>query len=281
MSYVTVDFSSPAGNDPRTPISWPPDLSQYYSDQPVDQLQFATSVGVIQPEVYLDRGLVLKYEYNKSNPENHLGVFLPKPNDIRIDMFGVIVDLDYFAVQRSSSPVNPFVGSVGATGTSANAAQGKLGPPHGIGPNNDDLNIGATMAFNYDPVVGNTRTRLNAPPSFYLDSPSAADKPPFVPYDFFTDALPHPIPLSKTAILKMSSSVEPGGIGALTYLDLDLTGVPHQSIPHVHSAIYPSYFESLQYAGITLNVANDPWPFSTGPLMVRITKLRVYFIQMF
>ena len=76
MSYETIDFSNPVGGDPTVAIAWPPDLTPYYGDQPVGELQFAASDGVLQPQVYLDRGLVIQYEYNKSNPENHLGVFV-------------------------------------------------------------------------------------------------------------------------------------------------------------------------------------------------------------
>lgn len=282
MSYVTIDFSNTVGIDPTAPIGWPPDLTQYYKDQPVDELRFAVSDGVLQPQVYLDRGLVLQYRYNKNNPENHLGVFLRKPDNIRVDMFGVIVDLDYFGVQESSSPVNPFIGSVGATGTSADASNGKLGPPHGIGPDNDDLNIGGTMAFNYDPLVGSQQTRLNSPATLFLDPPGNEKKPPFIPIDFFETNLPHPVQLANTsATLKMAASAEPEGIGALVYLDLGLSGAPHQSIPHIHSAKYLGNFDSLQYAGVTLNTSNDRDPFTLGPIMVRINKIRLYFVQMF
>src|SRR6184192_2347308 len=105
MSYLTVDFSNPVGSDPTAPIAWPPDLTKYYKDQPVDELNFAVSDGVLQPQVYLDQGLVIQYRYNKQSPNNNLGVFTRKPNDIRVDIFGVIVDLDFFGLQE---PLDPF-----------------------------------------------------------------------------------------------------------------------------------------------------------------------------
>lgn len=287
----TIDFSKPllpAGVD-QVAGSWnpgnrTPDLTGYYPGQPaVSELCFAASDGVADSVYYVDKGLVL--QFRGIAPGQHWGIFFKRPDDYKLYQVHVVVNLDLFLVQDQAPPLTTgSISSIGAVGTSADVANGRLAP-HG---NDTNLDIGGTCAFSFNPPDPDQRMRLNAPPPLFQNQPQKAVKKHFT---FLSPNLPHPTPApipfagrepNNNSIFPIILHTHSFVFHDIAFVDMYLSqnGVDpiREAIIGGISAGYAGEFDLLQYAGAVLNLDDTP-DYNLGPIMVRITRLEVEFID--